>query len=94
MSRKTVSAYVETEVDVDLDDFDVEDICDFLEDKGFTIIEGKHTALGIEKFEDIDKRIWQLYLVYTACSEPCKSWSDIKKELDSFFADYYNKVSV
>jgi len=90
-TRRT--ACVEVDVDFDLDDFDEQDLIDYLEDKNYTVIEGK-VSTKFENFEDIDKRIWQLYLVYTSCSEPCKAWSDIRKELDSFFADYYNKVSV
>ena len=90
-TRRT--ACVEVDVDFDLDDFDEQDLIDYLEDKNYTVIEGK-VSTKFENFEDIDKRIWQLYLVYIACSEPCKAWSDIRKELDSFFGEYYNKVSI
>lgn len=87
MGRKTVSAYVETEVDVDLNMFSQEDIIDFLEDQGYTVFEGKcETAVN-----DLDKRIWELYVLYTSDKG---AGPKMDKALGSFFADYYNKVSV
>ena len=38
-TRKT--ACVEVDVDFDLNDFDESDLVDYLEDKGYTVIEGK-----------------------------------------------------
>jgi hypothetical protein len=85
MARKSVSAHVETEVDVDLDMFAEEDIIDFLEDKGYTVLEGKcDTAI-----DDLDQRIWQLYQTWKL---PCNEM-DFWREMHSFFSDYYNKVS-
>ena len=89
MSRKMVSAYVETEVDVDLDDFDQQDIIDYLEEKGYTIIEGNVNS-KYETFEELDNRIWQLYLMYISCNG---AGHLMDKELGDFFAEYYNKVS-
>jgi len=87
-TRKT--ACVEVDVDVDLDDFAEEDLVDYLEDKGYTIIEGKVNT-KFENFEDIDKRIWQLYLTYTSENG---AGPEMDKQLGNFFAEYYNKVSV
>jgi hypothetical protein len=89
MSRKMVSAYVETEVDVDLDNFDQQDIIDYLEEKGYTIIEGNVNS-KYETFEELDNRIWQLYLMYISCNG---AGHLMDKELGDFFAEYYNKVS-
>jgi hypothetical protein len=88
MGRTIKTAYVETEVDVDLDDIETDDIVEYLEEKGFTVMEVNHSAY--DNFADIDKRIWALYLVYTSAS----SDMEMHKALGSFFADYYNKVSV
>ena len=83
------TACVEVDVDFDLDDFDEQDLINYLEDKNYTVIEGKVTT-KFENFEDIDKRIWQLYLVYTSAS----SDMEMHKALGTFFGEYYNKVSV
>jgi len=94
----TRTACVEVDVDFDLDDFDENDLIGYLEDKGYTIIEGKNNT-KFENFEDIDKRIWQLYLAYTSSTGAGNTLASgagnsLYKELSSFFADYYNKVSV
>jgi hypothetical protein len=90
MGRAIKTAYVETEVDVDLDDIETEDIVEYLEDKGYTVMEGiNHSAYG--NFADIDKRIWELYLIYKSDQG---AGDAMDKALGSFFADYYNKVSV
>jgi hypothetical protein len=91
MGRSTKrTACVEVDVDFDFDDFDTEDIVEYLEDKGYTVMEGiNHSAY--DNFADIDKRIWELYLIYKSD----QGASDVMdKALGSFFADYYNKVSV
>jgi hypothetical protein len=90
MGRAIKTAYIETEVDVDLDDFAEEDLVEYLEDKGYTVMEGiNHSAY--DNFADIDKRIWELYLVYTSNKG---AGHEMDKALGSFFAEYYNKVSV
>ena len=85
----TRTACVEVDVDFDLDDFDENDLIGYLEDKGYTVIEGK-VSTKFENFEDIDKRIWELYKTYVSPS----SDMEMHKALSNFFADYYNKVSV
>jgi hypothetical protein len=91
MGRSTKrTACVEVDVDFDFDDFDTEDIVEYLEDKGYTVMEGiNHSAY--DNFADIDKRIWELYLIYTSNKG---AGPEMEKALGSFFADYYNKVSV
>jgi hypothetical protein len=84
------TACVEVDVDFDLDDFDEQDLIDYLEDKNYTVIEGKANT-KFENFEDIDKRIWQLYLVYKSDQG---SGDKMYKALGTFFGEYYNKVSV
>jgi hypothetical protein len=49
-----VTAYIETEVDVDLDDFDTDDLLDELERRGELPVEGNHNA------QDILTRIYYL----------------------------------
>ena len=87
-TRKT--ACVEVDVDFDLDDFDESDLVDYLEDKGYTIIEGKVNT-KYENFDQLDKQIWKLYLMYLSCNG---AGHLMDKELGNFFAEYYNKVSV
>lgn len=82
-TRKT--ACVEVDVDFDLDDFDEQDLIDYIEEKGYTVMEGKINT-KFETFEALDKKIWQLYLMYIAGHM-------MDKELGDFFAEYYNKVS-
>lgn len=91
MGRSTKrTAYVEVDVDFDFDDFDTEDIVEYLEDKGYTVMEGiNHSAY--DNFADIDKRIWELYLIYKSDQG---AGDAMDKALGAFFADYYNKVSV
>jgi hypothetical protein len=88
MARKTVSAYIETEVDVDLDMFHEQDIIDFLEGKGYTVTEH---AIGIDNIKALDKQIWGLYQAFLLDNGDN---NDFDKELRKFFAEYYNKVSV
>jgi hypothetical protein len=90
MGRTTKTAYIETEVDVDLEDFAEEDIVEYLEDKGYTVMQGVNNS-AYDNFNDIDKRIWKLYLMYVSCNG---AGHLMDKELGDFFADYYNKVSV
>lgn len=87
-TRRT--ACVEVDVDFDLNDFDESDLVDYLEDKGYTVIEGK-VSTQYETFDQIDKKLWQLYLTYTSENG---AGPKMDKELGDFFAEYYNKVSV
>jgi len=87
-TRRT--ACVEVDVDFDLDDFDEEDLVGYLEQKGYTVMEGKNQS-KFETFEALDKKIWQLYLIYISCNG---AGHLMDKELGNFFAEYYNKVSV
>lgn len=87
-TRKT--ACVEVDVDFDLDDFEEEDLVDYLEEKGYTVMEGKNES-KFETFEALDKKIWQLYLTYVSCNG---AGHLMDKELGDFFAEYYNKVKV
>ena len=87
-TRKT--ACVEVDVDFDLDDFEEEDLIDYLEEKGYTIMEGKNES-KFKTFEALDKKIWQLYLTYTSDNG---AGPEMDKQLGDFFAEYYNKVKV
>ena len=87
-TRRT--ACVEVVVDFDLNDFDESDLVDYLEDKGYTVIVGK-VSTQYETFDQIDKKLWQLYLTYTSEKG---AGPKMDKELGDFFAEYYNKVSV
>ena len=87
-TRRT--ACVEVDVDFDLDDFDESDLVEYLEDKGYTVIEGK-VSTQYETFDQIDKKLWQLYLTYTSENG---AGPEMDKQLGNFFAEYYNKVSV
>lgn len=84
------TACVEVDVDFDLDDFDENDLISYLEDKGYTVIEGKNTS-KFDTFGQLDKRIWELYVLYTSDRG---AGPDMDKALSKFFAEYYNKVSV
>jgi hypothetical protein len=85
-TRRTAS--VEVDVDFDLDNFDEEDIIDFLEGKGYIVTEH---AIGIDNIKALDQQIWQLYLTYKSENG---AGPQMDKELGVFFAEYYNKVSV
>ena len=63
-------AYVETEVNIDLDDFEVEDIIDHLEKKGFVV-----------KHEDEKDDVEQLYSTWLTCSP-----ETFEKALKEFFS--------
>lgn len=92
MGRKrstTTKAYIETEVDVDLDDFAEEDLVEYLEDNGYTIVRGKHDS-NFESYNELDKSIWQLYQTWKLGAGEKEMWN----ELNKFFSKYYNKVSV
>ena len=86
MGRKMVSAYVETEVDVDLDMFDENDIIEFLEDKGYTVVEGN---VDNKDMKEVDAMIWELYQTWKL---PCNEM-DFWRAMHKFFSNYYNKVS-
>lgn len=87
-TKKT--ACVEVDVDFDLDDFEEEDLIDYLEEKGYTVMKGK-VSTKYESFEELDKKIWQLYLMYISCNG---AGHLMDKELGDFFAEYYNKINV
>jgi hypothetical protein len=87
-TRKT--ACVEVDVDFDLDDFDESDLVDSLEDKGYTVIEGK-VSTKYETFDQIDKKIWNLYQTFLLDNGDN---NNMDRELRNFFAEYYNKVNV
>jgi hypothetical protein len=86
-TRRT--ACVEVDVDFDLDDFDESDLIDYIEDKGYTVIEGK-VSTKYETFDQLDKQLWQLYLLYTSDKG---AGHQMDKALGNFFSVYYNKVS-
>jgi hypothetical protein len=87
-TRKT--ACVEVDVDFDLDDFAEDDLINYIEEKGYTVIEGKVNT-KFETFEQLDKQLWQLYLTYVSENG---AGPEMDKQLGNFFAEYYNKVSV
>ena len=87
-TRKT--ACVEVDVDFDLDDFEEDDLIDYLEDKGYTVIKGKNKS-KFETFEALDKNIWGLYQAFLLDNGDNNNFD---MELRKFFAEYYNKVSV
>jgi len=87
-TRRT--ACVEVDVDFDLDDFDESDLIDYLEDKDYTVIEGK-VSTQYKTFDQIDKKIWQLYQTFLLDKG---NNNDMDRALRNFFAEYYNKVSV
>jgi hypothetical protein len=87
-TRRT--ACVEVDVDFDLDDFDESDLISYLENKEYTVLEGKN-ASKFETFEALDKKIWELYLTYTSENG---AGPEMDKALGTFFGEYYNKVTV
>jgi hypothetical protein len=82
MRRKSsiTTAYVETEVDVYLEDIQEEDMIDYLKDLGYRVHD--------KKMED---HIWNLYVLYTS---EHGAGPEMDKALGEFFSVYYNKVSV
>lgn len=82
MRRKSsiTTAYVETEVDVYLEDIREEDMIDYLKDLGYRVHD--------RKMED---RIWELYVLYTS---EHGAGPEMDKALKEFFCFYYNKVSI
>lgn len=92
MRRKaTATAYVETEVDVDLDDFAIEDLIEFIESEGYTVLVGKTSTHTKMKTEKLDAAIWDLYQTFMTDKGDN---NDMDRALRRFFAEYYNKVSV
>jgi hypothetical protein len=87
-TRKT--ACVEVDVDFDLDDFDEQDLIDYIEEKGYTVLEGK-VSTKYETFDQIDKKIWNLYQTFLLDNGDN---NNMDRELRNFFAEYYNKVNV
>jgi hypothetical protein len=86
MGYRKRTAYIETEVDVDLDDFDIDDIIEYVEDQGYTVLEGKSAT----NMDNLDDRIWQLYQAWKLDGDERLSFWH---ECHSFFSDYYNKSS-
>jgi len=78
MSRNNVTAYIETEVDVDLDDIAEEDLIDYLEDKGYVIKEG-------ESVSEIEN------LYYDWLSLPPDAFNKVLKK---FFSEQLDKIVV
>jgi len=78
MSRNNVTAYIETEVDVDLDDIAEEDLIDYLEDKGYVIKEGE----SVSEIED---------LYYDWLSLPPDAFNKVLKK---FFSEQLDKIVV
>ena len=89
MGYRKRTAYIETEVDVDLNDFDFVDIIEYVEEEGYTVIKGTGVRCGIE---NLDERIWILYDAWR--HDRGDNDKRFEKEMRKFFADYYNKVSV
>jgi len=85
---KSVTAYVETEVDVDLNMFDESDLIVHLEGNGYTVVEGK---IEIKNMKALDKQIWGLYQAFLLDNGDNNNFD---MELRKFFAEYYNKVNV
>lgn len=85
---KSVTAYVETEVDVDLNMFDESDLIVHLESNGYTVVEGK---IEIKNIKALDKQIWGLYQAFLLDNGDNNNFD---MELRKFFAEYYNKVNV
>ena len=85
---KIVSAYIETEVDVDLENFEFEDIIEYVEGQGYTVVEG---SVEVENVKALDRQIWGLYQAFLLDNGDNNNFD---KELRKFFADYYNKVNV
>jgi len=83
-TRRT--ACVEVDVDFDLDDFAEDDLIDYLEDKGYTVVEGK---VDNKDMKEVDAMIWELYQTWKL---PCNEM-DFWRAMHKFFSDYYNKVS-
>jgi len=92
MRRKAIAtAYVETEVDVDLDDFAIEDLIEFIESEGYTVLVGKTSTQTKMEAEKLDAAIWDLYQTFMTDKGDN---NDMDRALRRFFAEYYNKVSV
>ena len=84
------TACVEVDVDFDLDNFDEQDLIDYLEDNNYTVLEGKVNT-KYETFDQIDKKIWNLYQTFLLDNGDN---NNMDRELRNFFAEYYNKVNV
>jgi len=85
---KTVSVFVETDVDVDLDEFYVGDLIDYIRSKGYTVTKGDGPY---NKDFDIDREVWSLYQTFLTDNG---EGNKMDRELRKFFAGYYNKVSI
>lgn len=89
MGHRRATAYIETEVYVNLDDFDLDDVIEYVEENGYTVLEGKSVTCGIQNLDD---RIWILYDAWK--HDKGDNDRTFEKEMRKFFADYYDKVSV
>jgi hypothetical protein len=85
---KTVSVYVQTDVDVDLDEFYVGDLVDYIRSKGYTVL---NSDGPYNKDFDLDREVWSLYQTFL---KDDGEGNKMDRELRKFFAGYYNKVSV
>jgi len=79
MSKTIVTAYIETEVDVCLDDIDVDDMINYIEKKGFVIQPEEDELNFISQVE-------QLYSTWRTCDGKI-----FEKELCEFFSEYLEK---
>ena len=86
---KTVSVYVQTDVDVDLDEFYVSDLIDHIRSKGYTVTKGETGPYN--KDFNIDREVWSLYQTFLTDNG---EGNKMDRELRKFFAGYYDKVSV
>jgi hypothetical protein len=79
MSKTIVTAYIETEVDVCLDDIDVDVMINYIEKKGF-VIQPEEDELNFIS------QIKQLYSTWRTCDGKI-----FEKELCEFFSEYLEK---
>jgi len=90
MSKTIVTAYIETEVDVCLDDIDVDDMINYIEKKGFVIqseIEKKGFVIQSEEDElNFISQVERLYSTWRTCDGKI-----FEKELCEFFSEYLEK---
>jgi len=79
MSKTIVTAYIETEVDVCLDDIDVDVMINYIEKKGFVIQPEEDELNFISQVE-------RLYSTWRTCDGKI-----FEKELCEFFSEYLEK---
>jgi hypothetical protein len=79
MGKKYVSAYVETEVDVDLEDFAIEDLIDHVKENGYVVTSKNDSNKFIFTVQ-------QLYSTWRTCDGKI-----FEKELCEFFSEILEK---